>query len=539
MQNLRALFGRHREPLLFGAVGIFVMLMSFVELWFMESVLGLIPLVAYAIQTVISVEANFLLNHYITYKVKRHRVSFARAFLMFHATRVGFTVPVNLVLYPVLSETVLPWVFTQFLPAHPGLLNYTFFAAQTFCLALTFVVNYLVSKRTYDQRGVTVVRSSEPADKAGSVDVTAVLPISAKRPFHGYPLVSVVVPVRGSQDVIRRLVDSLLRQDYWEHGGRIETILVGSYNDPTWLALQDLMGHPHIRIVEANIVADGRDANPKRNIGLEWARGQILALTDSDMEMPDNWVRTGVDMLANGRHKVVAGSMISLGTGFWSDYVDKNVLGSKTPRMDDAYVIDQDTIGKPGYKLPITANVFLTRDVYEVVGGLHEQFTQTYDDYVWFSDMVAAGYSILCDARLAAYHRHREGFLDLPKEYRSAGNGCMDYMAYAPDDAFSRTRGRQLNLMLFAAVAGVLSLVFAPLAMIVAGMLAAIAVSTMSAVKTKTAAGFLYPAVTFILGLAFTYGIAHRLIRQSWKGVVLTETLEVRQISAEYSEAVR
>ncbi|HSE61246.1 MAG TPA: glycosyltransferase [Candidatus Saccharimonadales bacterium] len=337
------------------------------------------------------------------------------------------------------------------------------------------------------------------------------------------PMVSIVVPVRNSEGSIRRLTESLLRQDYVNMGGALEIIYIGSIGDTTWAPIRDVIADGRVVAIEADIVADGRDANPKRNIGLRRARGQILALTDSDMEMPDDWVSGGVLRLLQSGHKVVAGPMVSLGSGFWSDYVDHNEIGSKTPRMAKPYVITKETLGKPGYKLPITANVFLCREVFGRVGDLDPQFTQTYDDYVWFRDIVVTGYSILCDPGLAAYHRHREGFKSLMREYWSAGCGCMDYIARHKADAFSRARSRQLATLLYGSIAAVTLLALMPVLTVAMGVAGYVLLAAISILKSEKRSAWVFPAVTFVLGCCFIYGIIYRFFRQSWRGVVLTE----------------
>jgi putative flippase GtrA len=515
----RQLWARYRRPLVFGIVGIIVMLASYGELWIMLDLLVLASWLAYGIQTVISLELNFVLNHLVTYRDRRAHVSFWRAFIGFHVSRVGIVVPLNMVLFPVLVDRV----------------HLSFYVAQTICLALTFFFNYLASYFIYRGKGKggQDVQAESPAaldDSESAAEVTLNL-------NNVLPMVSVVVPVRNSQGTIRRLVQSLLDQDYLKLGGEMEIIIVGSVGDKTWGPIRDFIDEAQVLAFEARIVADGRDANPKRNIGLSRARGKVLALTDSDMEMPINWVSTGVAMLHEHQVPVVAGSMVSLGNGFWSDYVDRNAFGSKTPRMTKPYLITGETLGRPGYKLPITANVFLDREVFESVGGLHEQFTQTYDDYVWFRDIVVAGHHVWCDARLAAYHRHREGFRSLLREYWSAGCGLMDYMALFPGDGFSRTRGRQLSLLLYIAILGSLSMVFAPLPTVVTGIVGYLLLGTASAVRTKLAAGLVFPVVTLVLSMAFIYGTIYRLVRQSWRGVIPTTTISVLQFSTIETEA--
>jgi glycosyltransferase involved in cell wall biosynthesis len=140
--------------------------------------------------------------------------------------------------------------------------------------------------------------------------------------------VSVVIPVKNSGRTIRRTVDSLLAQSY---EGPIEILLVGDVGDRTWDAIRDHIDAGAVRIVETAIETGGRDSNHKRNLGLEAASGELLCLTDSDMVLPEHWVRTGVALLAGW--PCVAGPMASVSDDFWGTYVDGNPFAPKTPRM--------------------------------------------------------------------------------------------------------------------------------------------------------------------------------------------------------------
>lgn len=161
-QRMTRFYVSHREDVLMSSVGIFVMLLSYVELWFMEAVLGWSSWVAYPIQIVISVELNFLLNHFVTYKHVRRNTTFLRAIMWFHVTRITFTIPLNMLLYPLLSDGVFPALFTAFLPASTWLLEYVFIAAQTICLGITFVVNRYVYRFIYRERSEKSVSPKNP-----------------------------------------------------------------------------------------------------------------------------------------------------------------------------------------------------------------------------------------------------------------------------------------------------------------------------------------------------------------------------------------
>lgn len=320
------------------------------------------------------------------------------------------------------------------------------------------------------------------------------------------PTVSVVVPVKRSQKTIRLCVESLLHQDY---EGIVEVILVGDYRDPTWEPIKDIIREKLITAITVEVRGPGRDSNAKRNVGLHHAAGEILALTDSDMVLPRHWVRTGVDLIQTGWSSA-AGSMISVDSDFWGNYVDYNYFGSKTPRMNPPYDASTENIGIGRYKPPITANVFFTRELFETVGEFDHRFVWTYDDYEFFERVAEAGFHMFCTNELAGLHHHRKGFRSLINEYKCDGQGCADFIKKYPK---SHLRGRRVKQLIMLIVAG-LTLPFVPLLpfgwqALLAG-LGVIMVGSMA--KTRRLEGLIYPFVTAILGTVFVIQMGRGLI---------------------------
>lgn len=355
--------------------------------------------------------------------------------------------------------------------------------------------------------------------------------MKATVPFRRYPppergsipltSVSVVIPVKRSHQTIRKTVDSLIAQDY---PGDVEIILVGDYQDSTWIPLRDLIIDNRIAVIETEIVCPGRDANAKRNLGFEHATGEILVLTDSDMVLPADWVSTGVALINDG-WDCAAGSMRSMDWGFWGQYADRNQLGSKTPRMEKDYVLTSESYGRNGFKPPVTANVFVTRELVEDVGEMDPHFVFTYEDYEWFRHIIDRGYRILCTGRLVAGHYHRQGFRDLIKEYRQSGQGTGDYIYKYPHCRFGRLRLKQLATVYLAAALAVVavpaSVLFPPLAL--AGLGGGVLLGLLSAVRAQSTAGFFYPAITFVLGMTYAIALTERL----WQGKNIPEKTQV------------
>lgn len=336
------------------------------------------------------------------------------------------------------------------------------------------------------------------------------------------PFVSVIVPVKNRPEATRELVRSFIDQTY--PTDQRELIIVGDVDDQTWSGIVDLTGQANIRLVEANVRSDGRDANAKRNVGLVVAEGEILVLTDSDMVLPVDWVEKGVKLLAISGHQIVAGGANSVSDSFLAGYVDRNMVGSKTSRMDPSYVLTTDNAGKGRYKHPVTANLFFTRGVYERVGGLPD-FVEPYEDFPYADDMLWAGYSILCTSELDALHTHRDTPEGLAKEYYRAGVGCADYVLRYGESHLAKARVKQLIAVTVLTVAWIALLAVAPLPTIaVTAALAALGSAAM-AIQLRSAAAVWYLGITVILSALFSAGMlrgfAGRMIKAQGETRVL------------------
>lgn len=326
------------------------------------------------------------------------------------------------------------------------------------------------------------------------------------------PFISVIVPVKDRPDATRCLVQSFLNQTY--PGDSRELIIVGDVDDTTWGGIADIVATANsVRIVEAHVLSAGRDANAKRNIGLEHAKGDILVLTDSDIVLPDMWLEIGVKLLLNGEHEIVAGGEVSdMGGNFLAEYIDNNPIGTKTPRMDPPYVLTAQNAGKGRYKQPITANLFFTRKVYEEVGGLDADFVTPYEDFPYADKMVWKGFSILCTSELDAQHIHRDKATDLGKEYWRAGIGCADYVMRYGASHLAKARTRQLVMVLVMVITWIFMLVSAPVITLIATIALVAFGSTAIAVKLRQPGAVLYLSITVLLSALFSAGMVRGFI---------------------------
>lgn len=87
----------HRRKLEFALAGALGAASSYLVLWITVDLLGINPTVAYLLQTVISVEVNFLANHLITWRDRN--TGFGTRWVRFHTTRVLLVLPANQLLF--------------------------------------------------------------------------------------------------------------------------------------------------------------------------------------------------------------------------------------------------------------------------------------------------------------------------------------------------------------------------------------------------------------------------------------------------------
>jgi glycosyltransferase involved in cell wall biosynthesis len=329
------------------------------------------------------------------------------------------------------------------------------------------------------------------------------------------PDVSVVIPVKNSQRTIRPTVDALLTQDY---PALAEVIVVGDVGDQTWQALADITD-ARLVLVEHEQMPGIREPAAKRDVGLRKARGQILALVDSDINMDRDWLSRAVTLLTEQQGGVVCGGMRAIADSFWSRFVDGNTLAAKTPRVPRSYRVTAGNFGKHGRKPPITANVVLSRDVYDDC-PMDERWGYGYEDYEWFWRIARAGHRILYVAGLDGAHHHRQSFRALAREYRISAEGCAQFIKAYPDSPLARKRRRQALLLpvgaaALAAGAGLALFTGYDLILLVAAPTVAAGITVREVVQARRVEAVAYVAAGLALSSLFVFSLGWRLAKSA------------------------
>ncbi|MBX3062409.1 MAG: glycosyltransferase [Anaerolineae bacterium] len=326
------------------------------------------------------------------------------------------------------------------------------------------------------------------------------------------PLVSVIVPVRNSQQHIKGLLRSLFDQDY----PNIQIVLVGNVNDQTWQPIRKWIQEGRVTTIEVQLPEGwtGRDSNLKRNTGALHAFGGILVFTDQKIRHPRNWISRGVAMMQQQQVPALAGTMLSTrsdGDSFWARFTD-GALVKRNPEFRQGRILNARNFGATE-SLPITANWFMTYEAYLKMGGFPEDFRDSYEDYAGAWKAVSNGVSFYCTDDLPVYHKHRLDPRQIQREYiRSARGAAQLFMTFG-DCPFGRRRALQVigvmlmgtGVILTSAILVLLTewLLLLTLTQIVVLLL--VVASLLNFMKVRHWHGLFFPPITFYFIFIFSW----------------------------------
>jgi putative flippase GtrA/GT2 family glycosyltransferase len=440
---------------------------------------------SYLVQAAVSVELSFVLNRWLTWRDRDTPLWTAVA--RFNAQKT-VTVALNAALYAGLLD-----------------LGMNYLIANVVLTIVFTAVNYAAGdKLVFSPR------------KARTVEVAVAEPLTIPLPAIKIagPPVSIVIPCRNNEATIGAAVESLLDQDY----AHLEQIIViGSPDDTTWAGLTDI-DDPRLTLIERAAPAGVRDANFKRDAGIKLTGTELVALVDSDIVLPPDWLSTAVTSMQESGVSCVAGGMKSIHDSFWGRYTDNTVIGAKTPRVPASYLVTSENFGMRGRKPPITANALFTRELYDKCAIDPTWSHGSYEDYEWFWRVASAGFSVLVSKDLFGWHHHRRGLRALVQEYQRSARGCAYFVRAHLDCPFARRRLWQAVLIPVAAVSGTAAVTVAAAVgestVVVALMLGCVGLlAAQQILRLRRLEAVAYPVVGLALGVVYTTGLVNHLMR--------------------------
>jgi glycosyltransferase involved in cell wall biosynthesis len=228
-------------------------------------------------------------------------------------------------------------------------------------------------------------------------------------------VISVIVPVRNGMPWLEEQLRALSEQqcqEPWE-----VVVADNGSTDKSRLAVQEWAnGSQMIRIVDASMA---KGAGATRNVGVEAARGELLAFCDADDVVQPGWLTAHVLALAEAD---ASGGVVD----FWS-------LNGRAAPYPPSYAIPP-AMSQFGF-LPaaMSCNLALRRRAFEDLGGFTEDLMTGEDyDLCWRLQLSGRRYVLSTNAVVA--RRDRRGFKELLSRFTAYGRcGPVLYRRYKAD----------------------------------------------------------------------------------------------------------
>ena len=325
-----------------------------------------------------------------------------------------------------------------------------------------------------------------------------------------FPLISVIVPMRNERDHIGRCLRSLVNQDYPRD--RYEIMVVdGASTDGSREQVESMRDElPNLRIVENR----GKHTARGLNIGLAFARGDIIVRVDAHAAVAPDFLRESAAALSRTGADVVGGPIETLGEGAAGEAVALAV-SSPFGVGNAAFRYSQreqwtDTVAFPAYR----------RDVFDRIGPFAE--IEGGEDDEFHYRLRDAGGRILLTPAIRSTYFARRSYWELARQYFGYGQAKVVVLSRHP----RQTRLRQLVPAAF-----VLALLAASVAAVFGGLLllpfialvGAYALASLTAsVITARANGWrqllrlpiAFACMHLGYGLGFLVGLLRRALRQ-------------------------
>jgi glycosyltransferase involved in cell wall biosynthesis len=305
----------------------------------------------------------------------------------------------------------------------------------------------------------------------------------------GLLLVSVIIPVRNDARRLAVCLRSVAESDY--PADRVEVIVVdnGSTDDSAEVA----------RAAGAKVlVCPGLRVGALRNRGAEIAQGEILALVDSDHEVPAGWLSAGVQQLVDDSELHMVGApYLPPPDGTW------------VQRVWSLHRLRNGARGETVWLA--SGNLFLRKHDFDRIKGFDESLVAA-EDVDLCVRLKEAGGRIVSDMRLANIHHGEPRTLAhfFRKELWRGSSGIRAFFAHGmpPHELPSLAFPVYHLVGLLAVAAAVVGLLFGIswiwLAIAIAALLLP---SILLGVKTSFQAGRPLSALPLAV-LYFTYGLA-------------------------------
>jgi glycosyltransferase involved in cell wall biosynthesis len=225
----------------------------------------------------------------------------------------------------------------------------------------------------------------------------------AQAPPSPRPRFSVIIPVY-NDDRLAHCLQALAEQQI--DPAELEVLVVD--NGSRVVPHDPVSRHPFARLLHQP--APGSYA--ARNVGVQAARGEVFAFTDSDCRPHPSWLAEAASYLDAHPEVAAIGGRVAL---------DRNPSPSAAELYERLYAFPQETyVNRDGFAA--TANMVVRRQAFEAVGPFNAAM-RSGGDREWGQRLSAAGYQMDYNANVVVAHPPRATWRDLSHKHRRVTAG--------------------------------------------------------------------------------------------------------------------
>jgi glycosyltransferase involved in cell wall biosynthesis len=225
------------------------------------------------------------------------------------------------------------------------------------------------------------------------------------------PFVTVIVPTYNDRRHLQTCLNALKKQNFPK--GQYEVLIVdnGSSQPPRDVVAS--YGNGCKLLHESK-----RGSYAARNKAIRYAKGIVLAFTDTDCIPDPNWLKCGVDAVISNRQIGLVGGRIK------TDFV-AGVRRNMYSLYDYCFAFPQDLYVNKG-QFAATANMFTRMDVIERVGAFDDELMSS-GDKAWGNKVYNAGLRVQYAEDAVVIHPPRDSFLEHRKKIVRVARGLEVY----------------------------------------------------------------------------------------------------------------
>ena len=245
-------------------------------------------------------------------------------------------------------------------------------------------------------------------------------------------LVSVIMPFLDTEQFIEEAIQSVLNQTHSEW----ELLLIddGSRDGSTQIAQDYQQEQPGKIRYFTHPDGETHGASAARNVGIWQARGEYIALLDSD----DVWSAEQLSQQVETLRAIPEADMVYGNTLSWYSWT-KRPEDEERDAVPDLG-ISSDTLYAPPEILslhlrrrasvPCTCSMLIRRSLVEQAGGFEEEFRYIFTDQVFYAKLFTCGTVYVVDENWGKYRRHSRSSVSLVEQRRAIPAAEFRYLEW-------------------------------------------------------------------------------------------------------------